>query len=345
MTVSSSISRYLQKNADVSNPSVPMYTLYQRDRFDASRDPLSMLWYDAEVTGDWWADLPLDHYFDHPNTAWSAMRSSWTDNNGVYTAMKAGNSTDHQTHGNLDAGDFVLEALGQRWAGQLCQENYLEPGYFSNETQNSVRWEYYRCGTQGQNTLLLDGANQIVDQSPSTNFDSTGEEQTALTFTVPDTSAAYFWTDLTSTYGGTDIKRGMRLINGRRQILIQDEVTGSSNAAQWRMHTNATIALGSGNRQATMTLNGATMVANILGSAPSATFGTAQPTPTGTVDSPPAGGTNSPNPGVTVLTIDVPAGTTTLEVLFNPQWEGMAASAYATPSSVPLSSWSLTSHN
>lgn len=304
-----------------------------------------MLWYDADVSGDWWMNLPLDHYFDYANNAWSSMRSSWTDNNGIYAAMKAGNSTGHQTHGFLNAGTFALEALGQKWAGQLCQENYLSEGYFSSEDQDSLRWQYYRCGTQGQNTLLLNGANQIVDQSPTTNYDTTGEEQTALSYTVPDSSAAYFWSDLTTTYGGTDIKRGMRVINGRRQVLLQDEINGSSNAAQWRMHTNATISLGNGNREATMTLNGATMIANILVSAPSATFGTAQPTPTGTVSSPPSGGTNSPNPGVTVLTIDIPAGSTTLEVLFNPQWEGMAASAYATPSSVPLSSWSLTSHN
>lgn len=326
--------------------SVPMYTLYQRDRADASRDPLSMLWYDANVTGNWWADLPLDHYFSYPNTAWSSMRSTWTDDTGLYAAMKAGNSSDHQTHNDLDAGDFVLEALGQRWAGELCQSNYLNPDYFKSDAQDAVRWQYYRCGTQGQNTLLIDGGNQIVDQSPSTNYDSTGEEQTALSFSLPESSTAYFWSDLTTTYNGTSVKRGMRLINGRKQVLIQDELSGF-NTAEWRMHTNATINLGNNNRQATMTLNGATMIANILDSAPSATFGTAQPTPTGTVVSPPTavGGTNLPNPGVTVLTIDVPADTTTLEVLFNPQWEGMAASAYATPTSVPLSSWSLTSHN
>ena len=304
-----------------------------------------MLWYDSELSGDWWYNLPLDHHFENPNDAWAAMRSSWTDNNGVYAAMKAGNSTGHQTHQFLDAGMFVLEALGQRWAGPLCQENYLSEGYFSNEDQDSLRYQYYRCGTQGANTILLNGANQIVNQQPPTNYDTTGDEQTALSSTVPDSSVAYFWTDLTSVYGGTDIKRGMRLINGRRQVLIQDEITGSSNSAQWRMHTNATIALGNGNRQATMTLNGATMIASILDSAPSATFGTAQPTPTGSVTSPPSGESNSPNPGVTVLTVDIPAGSTTLEVLFNPQYDGMAASAYATPSSVPLSSWSLTSHN
>lgn len=44
------------------------------------------------------------------------MRSSWTDSDGLYTAMKSGKLAGHQTHGNLDVGDFVFEAMGQRWA-------------------------------------------------------------------------------------------------------------------------------------------------------------------------------------------------------------------------------------
>lgn len=44
------------------------------------------------------------------------MRSSWTDSDGLYAAMKSGKLLGHQTHGDLDEGDFVFEALGQRWA-------------------------------------------------------------------------------------------------------------------------------------------------------------------------------------------------------------------------------------
>lgn len=59
------------------------------------------------------------------------MRSSWTDSDGLYVAMKSGKLTDHQTHGDLDAGDFVLDALGQRWAGELGNGDYLSEGYVS----------------------------------------------------------------------------------------------------------------------------------------------------------------------------------------------------------------------
>ena len=59
----------------------------------------------------------------------------------------------------------------------------------------------------------------------------------------------------------------------------------------------------------------------------------------------PEGQTDQPNPGVTVVTIDLPAGSYSLQVLFNPQWPDMSASDFKTPPSVQLSDWTLTSHN
>jgi hypothetical protein len=117
--------------------------------------------YDPQVVGDFWANLPLDHYFDNATDTWASMRSSWTDSTSLFAAMKAGIATGHQTHNDIDAGDFVIEALGQRWAGELvctvtihrrlfltdawqCQNDYLGAGYFSSDAQNSQRWLYYR---------------------------------------------------------------------------------------------------------------------------------------------------------------------------------------------------------
>lgn len=73
-----------------------MYSLYQRDRSDAA-EPLALLWYNPDTAGDWWYNLDLDHHFPYEADAWVSMRSSWTDANGLYVAMKAGNLTGHQT--------------------------------------------------------------------------------------------------------------------------------------------------------------------------------------------------------------------------------------------------------
>lgn len=116
---------------------MPEYTLFQRDRGDAP-EPMSMLYYDPQVTGQFWQGLALDYHFTNDTDSWASMRSSWTDNNGLYVAMKSSVLTGHQTHGDLDGGDFVLDALGQRWAGELGNGDYLSEGYVSRLVSPSL---------------------------------------------------------------------------------------------------------------------------------------------------------------------------------------------------------------
>lgn len=152
--------------------------------------------------------------------------------------------------GNIDAGDFVLDAMGERWAGELCQDNYLSTGYFSSESQDSDRWLYYRCRTEGQNTIVYNGSNQVVNVVSHTLFSSTGTVQTGTKFEADEKSTAFWIADLTSAYNGTVLKRGLRLLNGRKQVLIQDEITNGAAMSQWRMHTNATVAYSKDNKTA-----------------------------------------------------------------------------------------------
>lgn len=109
------------------------------------------------------------------------------------------------------------------------------------------------------------------------------------------------------------------------------------------MHTNATITYSDNNRVATLSLGDKSLTATILDTAPTLTFQTLAPNRTADAPQLRDGGYDLPNPGVSVLAIDIPSGDTTLEVLFNPQWDGLSASDFKTPSSVSLSDWSTTS--
>lgn len=133
------------------------------------------------------------------------------------------------------------------------------------------------------------------------------------------------------------------MINGRRQVLLQDDIANSAQPIEWRMHTNATVA--TNGASATLTLDGNTMQVQILDPPSGVVFGTAQPVRYSDDPALPAGETDQPNPGVTVLTIELPAGSYNLQVLFNPQWPGMQSSDYKTPSMVTTDQWTLTSHN
>jgi hypothetical protein len=320
----------------------PAYALFQRDRIDAA-DPWSMFWYNPAVEGAFWDGTPLDHNFSNAGDDWASMRSSWTDNDGMYIAMKAGSLVNHQTHGDLDCGDFVLDAMGQRWAGELGSGDYLSTGYFSNETQDSDRWLYYRKRTEGQNTLLLNKANQLVTAAPTTNFLSSGTAQGSSTvLDVPSDSTALFVADISSAYTGATIKRGIRFLSGRQQVLLQDEIT-CTDPIQWRMHTNATVD--ASGTSATLTLSGKTMTVQIVDAPTGATFATGPAVRDPTDPALPAGMVDQPNPGVTVLSIALTGGTYTLQVLFTPHWDNVDTSSFATPPTVALANWSLTSHS
>jgi hypothetical protein len=320
---------------------LPIYALFQREQADAA-EPWSMFWYEPTVGGAFWDGAPLDHYFDNSTDQWVSMRSSWTDQHALYVAMKAGTLQGHQTHNDLDCGDFVLDALGTRWAGELGSGDYRSPNYFSNDTQQSDRWLYYRKASEGQNTIVIGEANQNVLASPTVNYASSQPTQGSSTvLNVPSNSTAYWITDMTSAYfNATSVKRGVQVLNKRRQVLIQDEITAKAGV-QWRMHTNATIAISNGGTSATLSLDGQTMIVEILNPPSGAVFTTSAAVRFASDPPPPV--PDQPNPGVTVLIISLSAGTYTLEVLFNPQWPGMSASDFITPSSVPLDSWSLSS--
>jgi len=322
---------------------IPEYMLFQRDQYDAP-NPWSMFWYDPSVTGAFWNGLALDHHFDDPLDNWASMRSSWTDKNGLYVAMKSGNHTGHQTHGDLDAGDFVIDAMGVRWAGELGSGDYDAVGYFDSEAQTAQRWLYYRKRTEGQNTLVVNLDNQNVNAFTPCTFGSSGTLQAGSTtvFDVPNNSTAFFTTDLTTTYNGASIKRGIRMINSRKQVLLQDDITSVTTQVQWRMHTNATVTLNGAS--ATLTLGGKTMQVSILNPASGVVFETLEPVRYSSDPALPTGAVDQPNPGVTVLAISLQPGTYNLQVLFNPQWDGASASDFLTPGFVAIDDWSLTSH-
>ena len=136
-------------------------------------------------------------------------------------------------------------------------------------------------------------------------------------------------------------KRGIRVLNSRKQVLLQDEIT-TTGPMMWRMHTNATVTVNGAS--ATLTLDGQTMTMQILAPPGGAVFATGPAQRFANDPQLPPNQVDQPNDGVTVVSISLPAGTYNLQVLFNPQWPGMSSSDFTTPSTVALSSWSLDSH-
>jgi hypothetical protein len=134
--------------------------------------------------------------------------------------------------------------------------------------------------------------------------------------------------------------RGMRFLNNRRQVLLQDEIN-SSGTVDWRMHTNATVE--TSGTSATLKLDGQQLKITMLNPPGGAKFTTGPAERFSTDPTPPI--PDQPNPDVTVLSVTLPAGQYSLQMLFNPQWPGMKDSDFVTPPTVPLAQWDLKSHN
>ena len=180
----------------------PEFILHQREQADAA-EPWSMFWYNPAVEGAFWSGQPLDHFFDDPLVQWASMRGSWTDDNAIYLGIKAGRLTGLQAHNDLDVGDFVFDALGTRWAGELGSGDYRAPGYFADASTNDApRWRWYRKMTIGQNTLVINQANQNVrGAAPTVRHESSGVRQGDSTVGhIPADDAVYWVANMTSAY-------------------------------------------------------------------------------------------------------------------------------------------------
>ena len=158
------------------------------------------------------------------------QRASW-DKDAFFVGLKGGSPS--ANHGHMDAGSFVLEAKGVRWAVDLGAESYnrieqLGMGLW-NMKQDSDRWKIYRLNTESHNELMLDGQPQYVRGFAKVTQVTKGPGSTAVL-------------DLTSLYtNATRVVRTGTLAADGRSYTLTDEVAGLKAGApiRWSLMTRA----------------------------------------------------------------------------------------------------------
>lgn len=262
----------------------PVYAWYSQTHKGLS--VFDILWYDSRLQSPSQAGLQPTKKFRGPEIA--VFREGWGDTAGAWIALKAGNSRNEHSH--LDAGSFVYEALGRRWAMQLGPDAYSLPGYFLDYNDSVTRYTYYRVRAEGHNTL-------VINPGPGPDQNSNGSS--SLTQFDPDGRSAV--ADLTSAYAGKALRaqRGVALRPGGG-AWIQDEVElAAAGTIAWRMHTEAAIAVASDGRSASLTLGGKRVWAGVISPA-GARFSAVAAQPDA-LSPHPAG--QSSNPGISVLQV------------------------------------------
>ncbi|WP_238403427.1 DUF7594 domain-containing protein [Paenibacillus mesophilus] len=300
----------------------PEYGWWQTQRVDNNPSPLDLLWYvPNSYAGPRAAQVDLDKYFRNLEAV--TFRSGWEDPNALFVGFKG--ASEQKNHHNLDAGTFLFDALGVRWAQELGADDYNLPGYFGNQ-----RWNYYRMRAEGQNVLVIN-----PDQGP---------EQDSLPFvgmsrveSSPQEALAV--TDLTAAYAKNahKVERGVRLIDNRRQLVVQDEVYAKAPSDYWWfMHTSTEVdEIAPDGSWAMLRKDGKRLWARIL-SPSQAKFTVMDPQPLPSSPNPP--GQNA-NAGIRKLAIHIQqVQNLRLSVLMVPLREGETPPT-ALPAVQPLSEW------
>ncbi len=306
---------------------------------DAQKSAMDLLWFSPDEPPNGHG-IPRNALFGGVANV-AMLRGNWsTDSDefrpwegqgdGIFLGIRAGSNSEQNHHGHLDLGGFVLDAEGVRWAVDLppadgdlppgCVPDYDLPGYF--DVTLDRRFRYYRTGTIGHNTLVIDGWNQPLEiQTEIVAFAAT-----------PDLAVAVV--DLTGAYPDClRVRRGFALVN-RRDVLIVDEITPKYEiAVTWQMHTKASAVLtGAAARLSLADASGTakTLYARIL--EPAAIAFALLPAQ---VTQP----REAPNTGVQKLVVPLPALTEPTRLAVHLSTQSAAPGPLPTPLGEPLWSW------
>ena len=246
------------------------------------------------------AQLPLAWHGGGPNPV-GVFRSSWTDSNALFLAFKGGSA--NINHAHMDAGSFVFDANGVRWASDLGAQGYYSiesKGWaLFNRKQDSDRWRVYRLNNFSHNTLTLGG--QLHNM--------TGDAR------ITDFSTNSATVNLSEIFAGQadSVTRKFSVVENKTVSIRDDIVAAKSGlSVRWQMVTHTKIS--TNNNQATLQQDGRTLAVKIL-SPSGAHFEIASAQP-------PDDGVNQPNPNSQILVVNttVPAaGNLTVEIELQPE--------------------------
>lgn len=187
--------------------------------------PLMALWW--PIAGGSVPALNFAGQGPQPVAIW---RSSWTDTNALYFAIKGGGAA--HNHAHMDAGSFVLDLDGVRWAKDLGMQDYnsLESQGINlwSMRQDSTRWNVFRIGSDAHNTLTVD--TSLHKASGMARLALQGDQGAQI--------------DMTEVFQPGQLSKALRTVRVHgTSVTLTDQVTGarSGQPIRWAMTTQASV--------------------------------------------------------------------------------------------------------
>lgn len=184
------------------------------------------IWYQKDASAD---SLPL--YVTAKGLETVSARSSYTDDDAMYFSAHGG--LVYCYHSHADAGTFVYDVNGERWAADLGAEDY-------NVQRDGGLLYYgsYRRRAEAHNVVVI---------NPNTSDSDGGQNDggfAELVQKVSSDAATYSEYDMTSVYEDyvDSYSRGFYTDNASRSIVVEDTLDlKESSEVYWFMTTPATV--------------------------------------------------------------------------------------------------------
>jgi len=166
----------------------------------------------------------------------AVMRTSWTDSNAIFVGIKGGSPS--TSHAHMDAGSFVIDALGERWAMDLGPQEYndveIKGVDLWNGKQQGQRWQVFRLNNFVHNTLTVnDSLHRVKGLSIINSYSDRADSLSATT-------------DITSMFSPV-LKSAVRTITiiDKKRVSVMDELinTQNTNHIRWTMLTMAKVVI------------------------------------------------------------------------------------------------------
>ena len=193
---------------------------FQKMDSEAIPLPFCLLWYNVkEEHSDLQAALDV-HY---PGKEIISMRNGFGPGQ-VFVGIKAGETL--YAHSHLDAGSFVYDAMGKRWAYDFGSDDY-------NLYYKYYVWDIFRLRVEAHNTLLIN-----PDLSPGYEL---GARADVLSY-ESGRQGVITKIDMTQLYGPrvNSARRGYFYTDDRQSLVVRDEVDfPKESEAYWLMYIDA----------------------------------------------------------------------------------------------------------
>ncbi len=218
-----------------NNPSWAKIRLYDMKVNKIEPTVADIIYYvDCENEGEY--TVPRDAYMKGDEAV--SLRADFEDNYGAFISMHSGGNWDSEWHAHIDAGTFVMDMLGERFAYDMGPQDYNSNGMGNHEIAKGdeiTRWSYYQLAPEGHNCIIINPSLDNIGQNVYSKDKITDFET--------NDKGAFAITELSDAYAGfaESVRRGIKLSDDRRSVVIRDEIkfSESSNEVWWQMHTSA----------------------------------------------------------------------------------------------------------